>query len=283
MRIFSLICGLILSCHVFALDLEWDLPTDLTGIAGYEVHYGSSSGGYSEIVDVPGEASTTASVPDPTGTTYYSVRSRNANSTEFSSLSNEVIAGFTAPLDPIGFSVEVTPTPQDLVYVNLTTLSFDESSIGVEIGPLNVFTNAISILANVNRNTSSNVDGRIVSKAIGSGSDDHFWMLSNLNGSLRARIKTGGITKTLVGGNLPIDSSGWTHVAMTYDGATLKIYIDGIEVGSLAVTGEIDSDPVPAMIGNNYNPYSSWSGDIKDVKIYNYALSPSEISTEAGN
>ncbi len=57
-------------------ELAWDAPTNnvdgtpITDIAGYKVYYGTSSGNYTEILDVP--SGTSCTVPDLTeGTTYY--------------------------------------------------------------------------------------------------------------------------------------------------------------------------------------------------------------------
>ena len=41
----------------------------------------------------------------------------------------------------------------------------------------------------------------------------------------------------------------WTHIALSYDGATIKLYANGVLVGSGAKTGNITGDNVPFNVG----------------------------------
>ena len=43
----------------------------------------------------------------------------------------------------------------------------------------------------------------------------------------------------------------WTHLATTYDGATLRIFVNGVQVASRALTGAIVNDAGPLRIGAN--------------------------------
>ena len=57
---------------------------------------------------------------------------------------------------------------------------------------------------------------------------------------LRARLKTAdGQTTTLIADASNLHAGDWTHVAMIYDGQTLKLYQDGVEVGSVAMSGAL--------------------------------------------
>ena len=71
-------------------------------------------------------------------------------------------------------------------------------------------------------------DGRIISKATGTAEADHYWMLSTTRSGSKSRLwfrlKTGGVTDTLIAssGNLPANQ--WLHAAAVYDGVTMKLY-----------------------------------------------------------
>jgi hypothetical protein len=74
----------------------------------------------------------------------------------------------------------------------------------------------------------------------------------------------------------------WTHLALTYDKSNLKGYVNGSEVGSVSTDGNpLLDDDAPLWIGQHYDTSSGWNfdGRIADVRIYNRALSASEIQT----
>ncbi len=69
------------------------------------------------------------------------------------------------------------------------------------------------------------------------------------------------------------------HVAATYDGAMMRIYVNGMEKANMAATGTIDSRTDPLVIGRNAtNPASDWQGLIDELELFNRALSQPEIA-----
>ncbi len=66
----------------------------------------------------------------------------------------------------------------------------------------------------------------------------------------------------------------WLHILSSWDGNTMKIFINGVEVASQQYTGTIgDTSTYPLRISNW--PY--FNGIIDEVRIYNRALSEEEI------
>jgi alpha-tubulin suppressor-like RCC1 family protein len=75
--------------------------------------------------------------------------------------------------------------------------------------------------------------------------------------------------------------NNWHFIALTYDGATASLYADGKLVASSPRSWNLV--PYRCYIGEQVNNDAEfWNGEIDDVRIYNYALSPAEISTLAG-
>jgi hypothetical protein len=73
----------------------------------------------------------------------------------------------------------------------------------------------------------------------------------------------------------------WSHVAVTYDGANQRLYVNGVQVASRAQTGSMALGNGPLRIGGN----GSWAteffqGLIDDVRVYNRALTATEIATD---
>src|SRR5205823_3484653 len=72
----------------------------------------------------------------------------------------------------------------------------------------------------------------------------------------------------------------WSHLVGTYDGATVRLYVNGALVASRAQTGAMATSTDPLTIGGNVFSGQNWSGLIDEVRIYNRALSASEIQTD---
>jgi hypothetical protein len=80
----------------------------------------------------------------------------------------------------------------------------------------------------------------------------------------------------------------WAHVVVTYDGTLTQsqrftIFVNGVDVtdrGNVASVGTIPTfDPNHIWVGNNINYGEHFPGAIDDVRIYNRALSASEIES----
>jgi chitodextrinase len=83
-----------------------------------------------------------------------------------------------------------------------------------------------------------------------------------------------------VRGTAALPLNAWTHLAATFDGATLTLYVNGTQAASLAAGGNIATSAGALRIGGN-NIWPEWfSGQIDEVRIYNRALSPAEIQSD---
>ena len=112
----------------------------------------------------------------------------------------------------------------------------------------------------------------------------HGITVSNLCLGRRFRLKTGGNTTTLVASSGNLSNNTWVHVAAVYDSATMRLYLDGLEVGSTAKIGAISTNStVSVWIGSNPPSATSkpWDGGIDDVRVYNRSLALLEIQTLA--
>ncbi len=81
--------------------------------------------------------------------------------------------------------------------------------------------------------------------------------------------------------NFPVGGSFngvWHHLAGTYDGTNLKLYIDGKLEATAAYTGSIGSSSFSVNIGRNAQTGQFYKGVIDDVRIYNRTLTGDEIA-----
>ncbi|HWX21958.1 MAG TPA: LamG-like jellyroll fold domain-containing protein [Candidatus Binatia bacterium] len=77
---------------------------------------------------------------------------------------------------------------------------------------------------------------------------------------------------------LPLNT--WSHLAATYDGATLRLFVNGVQVGAFARTGPIGTSTLPLSIGADTVHGSYFAGLIDEVRIYNGPVSASQIQTD---
>ena len=76
----------------------------------------------------------------------------------------------------------------------------------------------------------------------------------------------------------------WTHLAMTYDGAAMRLYVNGSQVATRNQTGSTVVSAGPLQIGGNTIWNSEWfTGAIDDVRLYNRALTATEVVAARDN
>ena len=73
-------------------------------------------------------------------------------------------------------------------------------------------------------------------------------------------------------------STDWTHVAGTYDGATIRLYVDGALVASAPRTGAIPFSTADLVIGAQDDGTGFFAGLIDDVRLYDWALGAADLS-----
>ncbi len=111
--------------------------------------------------------------------------------------------------------------------------------------------------------------------------DAYFLNASNDSGPLRpAGGGTLGGATVFVSGPTASPINAWTHVALTYNGTTLRLYVNGVLAASQARTGSIQASSNPLWIGGN-SPYGEYfQGLIDEIRIYNRALTQAEIQAD---
>ncbi|MFH0756463.1 MAG: DUF2341 domain-containing protein [Bacteroidota bacterium] len=164
----------------------------------------------------------------------------------------------------------------------------------IEIGSFDVASDSLTITAWINPESFSQRDARIISKADGSGDQDHWWMLSTVEDEsdtrLRFRQKAGAseITTTLAASTLA--EGNWAYVGAVYDGDSMFLYKDGGLVGGKEHDegGTISTDnTVDVAIGNQPNTAMggtrAFDGVLDEVRIQRVARSQFWLHTEFDN
>ena len=112
----------------------------------------------------------------------------------------------------------------------------------------------------------------------GSNVDIYNLYARNWRGRPESNAFVGGVNRTAEGAVLA--ANVWTHVAGTYDGATLRLYINGVQAASVAISGSIATSNGPLRIGGNSLWGEFFQGRIDEVRVYSRTLTQTEIQND---
>lgn len=149
--------------------------------------------------------------------------------------------------------------------------------------PLDISGNGISFGAWVYPKI-SNVYQEIVGNVSSTGNANrNYGLYLSALGTSDIFVALGGTNLPSAGNNFAISSpwitNAWNQVFVTYNGATMTIYLDGTSVYAQSVTGSLtySAGASSLFIGNQGTSYSI-NDLIDDVRVYNRALSSAEIA-----
>jgi hypothetical protein len=120
-----------------------------------------------------------------------------------------------------------------------------------------------------------------LSRQIGTSENQHYHLSLLFDGRPTLFIAT-DVGYVAPGGPNPVARGAWTHLATVYDGADVRLYVNGAEVASAPLTGTFMPDTTPVILGGNGNdasgvPTELFPGRIDELMLYARALSADEI------
>jgi gliding motility-associated-like protein len=89
----------------------------------------------------------------------------------------------------------------------------------------------------------------------------------------------------IVSSPIPVINNVWYHVAATYDGSSIKLYVNGCLVADSTHTGNIVTNDIVSAIGTrSTSPVTDhFRGLIDEIRIWNIARTPSQIASNMNN
>lgn len=109
-------------------------------------------------------------------------------------------------------------------------------------------------------------------------SQEAFSLFLKSGGIFEFTITTNGSTDLYFDtNNTAITTGTWYHIAVTFDGTTMRAYVNGVASGTKAVSGTMFNSSAPIEIGARNNAHF-FDGSIDEVRFWNRALSVTEIS-----
>jgi hypothetical protein len=167
-------------------------------------------------------------------------------------------------LDTFDTNTSKYGSPRDLNRKLL--LDFDgRNDYGQGTGVLGGLASA-SLMAWIDLNNSFSNEGIIIGQ-------DKFQIRINSTKKLEAVVN--GTTLTY---NFTLNTSQWYHVAAVYGSGFLRLYLNGTQVASQAVTGSIATDASMLTIGKNPTGNNKYlKGKIDEIRVFNIALSDTQL------
>jgi len=102
---------------------------------------------------------------------------------------------------------------------------------------------------------------------------EQYWIHASNDNSIQVKVGVGG-TRYIAStspGFITVDT--WYHVVGTYDGETLKLYVNGnLENTNTTPSGNIDTGSPILAIGTWSHKIDYFQGTIDEVRIYNHVI-----------
>lgn len=157
-------------------------------------------------------------------------------------------------------------------------LDFDGSSDHVLTGNSGGnIQNYVSVGAWVKTSGSS---GTVVNKDAGGGNANRAYKIQLSSGKVNIIVFKSSVVYDSVTSNSYINDNQWHHILGTWDGNTINVYIDGKLDGFKNYSGVINSNQATPLYFAKH-PYAGFedyfTGQIDDVRIYNYALTAEQV------
>jgi glucose/arabinose dehydrogenase/PKD repeat protein len=103
---------------------------------------------------------------------------------------------------------------------------------------------------------------------LGDGDEPHFYFGSASGGLIAAEMSTG------------LTFGTWTHLAITFDGTSVRFYRNGTLVTTRAASGSMTARGNPLRVGADNRPQQFQKGLIDELRIYRRTLSAAEVQTD---
>ncbi|MFD6163554.1 LamG-like jellyroll fold domain-containing protein, partial [Oerskovia sp. NPDC060287] len=119
----------------------------------------------------------------------------------------------------------------------------------------------------------------VVKKAVSGSADGYELGISSAGKPfLRVNQKTSGDTFRANATSVLPTNGTWVHLAGTYDGQRLRIYVDGVEQGNVAGPGSVGVNTLPLTIGAQPDGLYPFQGAVDSVRLSDRALTAAQVA-----
>ena len=162
---------------------------------------------------------------------------------------------------------------------NLGSISFDGTNDYVRVSDITTITTQITVEAWVFANSIGSYNSMVAQYRTGNPATSS-WILETFGSNAYFFIANGA---SLASGSISFETGSWKHFVGTYNGSTVKLYKDSILSPTTGTIAAMNNSSLNINIGALYSSGGAegsdglWNGRISQVKIYNRALTDSEV------
>lgn len=176
-------------------------------------------------------------------------------------------------------------TPNPAISTNCINLDGVDDFVNIDQGgfaALDALSAQISVSAWVNLDVLG-AERKVVAKWGDTPAFDACWLLTVYAADVNFWIQPAAGGQVAAGSGTTLSTGVWHHLVGTYDGATLRLYINGIQAANTPLAGTIRTSAIPVRIGAGSGTTVAQEepvdGRIDDVRIYDRAITPAEVTS----
>ena len=281
------------------INLSWTASTDNVGVTGYLIERceGVGCSTFARVLTVPGTTYSDTGLVSNTSYTYQ-VKATDAAG-NFSAYSNQATATTLSQISGLVAAYSFDEGSGNIVNDlsgngNTGTLSNTTWTSSAKYGDALVF-NGISSLVTIPNSSSLDLTNGMTIEAwvnpsiantswadvVYKGADNYYLEASSNPTGVPGGGATIGSNDETTLGTTALGINTWSYLALTYDGTTLRLYVNGVQVSSITQSGLITTSTNPLQIGGDTlhtNQY--FQGTIDEVRVYDVALNETQIQSD---
>ncbi len=110
------------------------------------------------------------------------------------------------------------------------------------------------------------------------GTGDKWKIVTNASGSVTFTLQKAGVAVSAVS-NTALTTGVWQHIAATYDGTTMKLFLNGFVIAQQANASGAHTLSLPLSLGDYNAPAASsaFNGKIDEIRVYSRTLDETEM------
>jgi hypothetical protein len=275
------------------VTLAWN-PSLSPNVGGYELYYGLSSGQYTTVLDVGNQTRYTVSDLEDGVIYYFAVTAYDTTGTIESAFSNEVDTGLVAAFgfEEVGGTVAMDASGRGNVGSISGAVRTDGGRFGRGLWFDGVDDRVIlNPSASLDLTTGMTVEAWLYPTDVMVGRQAilakerpdvpalpayYLAAQTDSNEPSSAIEGTDGQRSEVFGGQTP-EPFQWTHLAATFNGEMLRLYLNGVEVATQPHSAGILKTGGPLTLGGLTSPGQQFKGVVDEVRVYRRALTAEEL------